>query len=100
MWTIKERKAYNDSLEKKVRDKKQAKIDDLSNFKLSEVKSREKMTKSLMTPKERLMMHKLLKVSNKGNDYRFLESCVTRKSITKPQRHVLNKIYNKYKNLI
>tara|TARA_R110000782_G_scaffold267840_1_gene363638 strand:+ start:1004 stop:1306 length:303 start_codon:yes stop_codon:yes gene_type:complete len=100
MWTIKERKAYNDAKEKEVRDKKEAKAVNRANADISIKKSIDKISTSLQTPKQREMLHAIFKVASKGYDARFISSCIKRKTLSKSQRNILNKIYTKYKNLI
>jgi len=100
MWTIKERKAYNDAKEKEVRDKKEAKALNRVNADISIKESINKVSTSLQTPKQREVLHAILKVANKGYDTRFINSCIKRKTLSNSQRNILNKIYAKYKNLI
>ena len=100
MWTIKERKAYNDAKEKEVIDKKEAKALNRVNADISIKESINKVSTSLQTPKQREVLHAILKVANKGYDTRFINSCIKRKTLSNSQRNILNKIYAKYKNLI
>ena len=100
MWTIKERKAYNDAKEKEVQDRKRAKSINRVNAEISIKESISKISTSLQTPKQREMLHAILKVANKGYDARFINSCIKRKTLSNSQRVILNKIYTKYKNLI
>jgi len=100
MWTIKERKAYNDAKEKEIRDKKEAKAINRANADISIKESIDKISTSLQTPRQREMLHSILKVANKGYDTKFVNSCIKRKTLSNSQRAILNKIYIKYKNLI
>ena len=54
----------------------------------------------LQTPQERLILTTLLRVVKNKRESDFLKSCIQFKSLSKSQRDILNKYYNKYKNLM
>ena len=99
MWTIKERKSYNDAIEKKERDKRESKTINRNESIISIKKSIDKISTSLQTPKQREVLHSISRVAT-DSELKFINSCIKRRSLSDAQKNVLNKFYNKYKNLI
>lgn len=99
MWTIKERKAYNDAKEQELIVKREAKALNRVQCEISIKESISKITTRLQTPKQRELLHSIAKVAT-GSELNFINSCIRRRKLSDSQRNILNKFYNKYKNLI
>jgi len=58
------------------------------------------MISKLQTPQQRLILTTMLRVVNNKREAYFLKSCIQFRSLSEAQRDILNKYYNKYKDLM
>tara|TARA_R110000744_G_scaffold168982_1_gene286793 strand:+ start:922 stop:1104 length:183 start_codon:yes stop_codon:yes gene_type:complete len=58
------------------------------------------MINNLQTPKQRLILTTILRVVENKREADFLRSCMQFRRLSEAQRNILNKCYNKYKDLM
>mgnify|MGYP003650654224 FL=1 len=58
------------------------------------------MISKLQTPQQRLILTTILRVVKNKREADFLKSCIQFRSLSEAQRNILNKYYNKYKDLM
>ena len=58
------------------------------------------MINNLQTPQQRLILTTMLRVVKNKREADFLRSCIRFRKLSEAQRNILNKYYNRYKDLM